>query len=298
MSITSKRMTTRSDLVFYLVNGLLLTLLTLIVLLPLINIVVCSFSDPMEVARGNVLLWPKGITLEGYKAVFSYPGIWTAYGNTIFYTITGTLINLAMTLAIAYALSRNDVPFQGLMAGLFTFTMMFSGGMIPNYILMKDLHLLNTRWAMLLPGAISVYNMMLARTFIRNIPTDLWEAAEIDGCSEFRFFFKMVLPLSVTMLSVLALYYAVGHWNSYFDAFLYLNDTKLMPLQLKLRDILISNTVDETFLGDEASKEIRQNLADLLKYSLIIVSSVPVLIMYPFVKKYFIKGVMLGSLKG
>jgi len=150
----------------------------------------------------------------------------------------------------------------------------------------------------LLPGAISVYNMMLARTFIQNIPVDLWEAAEIDGCSEFRFFFRMVLPLSVTLLSVLGLYYAVGHWNSYFDAFLYLSDSEMMPLQIKLRAILITNSMDESFLGDESSREARENLADLLKYSLIIVSSVPVLVLYPFVKKYFVKGVMLGSLKG
>ena len=290
--------TSRGDRIFYIVNGTLLAILTLIVLLPLINIVVCSFSDPNEVARGAVILLPKKITFRGYQAVFDYPGIWTAYGNTVFYAVVGTTVNLAMTLSIAYALSRPGVPFRGLITGLFTFTMMFGGGMIPNYILMRDLHILNTRWAMIIPGAISVYNMMLARTFIQNIPTDLWEAAEIDGCSEFRFFFMMVLPLSVTLISVLALYYAVGHWNSYFDAFLYLNDSELMPLQLKLRAILVANTVDEAFLGDEESREIRQNLADLLKYSMIIVSSVPVLVLYPFVKKYFVKGVMLGSLKG
>lgn len=292
------RKNSKGDRLFYALNTLLLLILTLIVLFPLINIVVCSFSDPMAVARGEVILFPKKPTLKGYKAVFEYPGIWTSYANTIYYTFFGTLINLAMTLSIAYAISRKGVPFRGIITGLFTFTMMFSGGMIPSYILMKDIHLLNTRFAMLLPGAISVYNMMLARTFIQNIPLDLWEAAEIDGCSEFRFFFRMVLPLSVTLLSVLGLYYAVGHWNSYFDAFLYMSDTEMMPLQIKLRAILITNSMDETFLGDESSREARENLADLLKYSLIIVSSVPVLVLYPFVKKYFVKGVMLGSLKG
>lgn len=293
-----KGMTSRSDRVFYFVNAVLLMIFTLIVLLPLINVVACSFSDPYMVAAGRVMLIPKKITLEGYKAVAEYPNIWTSYANTIYYTFVGTLINLTMTLGIAYAISRKGVPFRGAITGLFTFTMMFSGGMIPNYILMKNLHLLNTRLAMLLPGAISVYNMMLARTFIQSIPGDLWEAAEIDGCSEIRFFFSMVLPLSVTLLSVLGLYYAVGHWNAYFNAFLYLSDEELMPLQIKLRAILVANKVDEGFLGDEESKEARENLADLLKYSLIIVSSVPVLILYPFVKKYFIKGVMLGSLKG
>ena len=292
------RKESKSDLTFYFINAILLMVLTLIVLFPLLNIVVCSFSDPMAVARGDVLLLPKKPTLQGYKAVFEYPGIWISYANTFYYTFFGTLINLAMTLSIAYSLSRKGVPFRGALAGLFAFTMMFSGGMIPNYLLMKNLHLLNTRLAMLLPGAISVYNMMLARTFIQNIPTDLWEAAEIDGCSEFRFFFKMVLPLSVTLISVLSLYYAVGHWNSYFDAFLYLSDSDMMPLQIKLRAILITNSMDEAFLGDESSREARANLADLLKYSLIIVSSVPVLVLYPFVKKYFVKGVMLGSLKG
>ena len=292
------RKESRSDLVFYIINAVLLMMLTLIVLFPLLNIVVCSFSDPMSVAHGDVLILPKKPTIQGYKAVFEYPGIWQSYANTFYYTFFGTLINLAMTLPIAYALSRKGVPLRGVIAGLFAFTMMFSGGMIPNYLLMKNLHLLNTRLAMLLPGAISVYNMMLARTFIQNIPVDLWEAAEIDGCSEFRFFFKMVLPLSVTLISVLGLYYAVGHWNSYFDAFLYLSDGDMMPLQIKLRAILITNSMDEAFLGDEASREARANLADLLKYALIIVSSVPVLVLYPFVKKFFVKGVMLGSLKG
>ena len=290
--------TAKGDRSFYICNRILLMVLTLMVLIPLINIVASSFSDPLEVARGHVFLWPSGFSLEGYKAVFEYHGIWLAYLNTVFYTVAGTAINLIMTMFAAYAISRKGVPFRGVITGLFTFTMLFSGGMIPSYILMKDLHILNTRWAMLLPGAISVYNMIIARTFIQNIPTDLWEAAEIDGCSEARFFVNMVIPLSVTLLTVLGLYYAVAHWNSYMDAFLYLSDPDMMPLQIKLRSVLIANSIDQEFMGDESDYEARQSLAELLKYALIIVSSLPVLVLYPWVKKYFMKGVMLGSLKG
>ena len=290
--------TAMGDFVFYALNGALLLLFSLIILIPLLNIVASSFSDALEVARGNVLLWPVKPSLEGYKAVFAYKGIGMAYGNTIFYTVVGTAINLAMTMAAAYSVSRREVPFRNLFMGLYTFTMLFNGGMIPNYILIKDLRMLNTRWAMLLPGAISVYNMIIARTFIQNIPADLWEAAEIDGCSEAAFFFSMVIPLSTTLLAVLGLYYAVGHWNSYFDAFLYLTDQDKLPLQIKLRAILIANSIDQAFIGDESDWEARQSLAEQLKYGLIIVSSVPVLVLYPYIKKHFVKGVMLGSLKG
>lgn len=203
-----------------------------------------------------------------------------------------------MTMIAAFSLSKRDVPFSNLVMGLFTFTMLFSGGIIPSYMLYKDLHILNTRWVMILPGAISVYNMIIARTFIQNIPYDLWEAAEIDGCSEFRFFFSIVLPLSVTVITVLSLYYAVSHWNSYFDAFMFLNDQKMMPLQVKLREILILNTIDADKLVDSDTASAREGMAEMLKYALIIVSSAPVLCLYPFVKRYFMRGVMIGSIKG
>ena len=181
---------------------------------------------------------------------------------------------------------------------LFTFTMLFSGGTIPNYMLIVNLKLYDTRWAMLLPGAISVYNMIIARTFIQNIPNELYEAASIDGCSDARYFFTMVIPLSVTLLSVLTLYYAVAHWNSYFDAFLYLTNRKLYPLQIVLREILIANSINANEVVDDLTMSAKQGMADLLKFSLIIVSSLPVLVLYPFVKKYFLKGVMIGALKG
>lgn len=287
-----------SDRAFYWIVDLLIGVLTLLVLVPLINVVASSFSSPSAVSQGRVFLWPVDFSFEGYKAVFSNKMIGTAYLNTFYYTIVGTVINIAMTMIAAYPLARGTLPFRNLFMFLFSFTMLFSGGTIPNYILISDLNLINTRWSMILPGAISVYNMIIARTFIQGIPADLHEAAEIDGCSDFKFFFMMVIPLSVTMMSVLTLYYAVAHWNAYFDAFLYLSDRDLLPLQSILREILISSQISADQIVDEETLAAKQGLADLLKYSLIIVSSVPVLVLYPLVKKHFLKGVMIGALKG
>jgi len=292
--------TSKVDKIYYFFSNAFLLLFFLIILLPLINVVASSFSDSVAVNQGKVLFWPVEPTLEGYKAVFEYPGIWRAYGNTFFYTIAGTAINLAMTLIAAYPLARKGLPFKGIVVALFMFTMLFSGGTIPNYLLIKQLGMLDTIWAMLVPGAISVYNLIIARTFIQNIPDDIEEAAKIDGCSDFRYFFEMVLPLSKTVIAVLALYYAVGHWNDYFTAFLYLLDNDKMPLQITLRAILIKNTFSEASMLtiDEETMLNNQARQDLLKYSLIIVSSVPILVLYPFIKKFFMKGVMLGAVKG
>lgn len=290
-----------SDKLFYGVTTAFLAFFMIIVLLPLVNIVACSFSGSYAVSAGQVYLLPKKFTLEGYKTVFNYRGIWRAYGMTFFYTFVGTVINLAMTMLCAYSLSQRDLPLKGTVIGLMTFTMFFGGGLIPNYILVMKLKLLNTVWAMMIPGAMSVYNMILARTFIQGIPNELWEASQLDGCNEFTYFRTVVLPLSSTLLSVLMLFYGVGHWNSYFDAMIYLNDTKLYPLQLVLRDILVVNSMDMSAMQNStnyADQEAREALAQLMKYALIIVSSVPVLVLYPFLKKYFAKGIMLGSLKG
>ena len=290
-----------SDKLFYCLTTAFLAFFMLIVLLPLINIVACSFSGSHAVSAGQVYLLPKKFTLEGYKTVFNYRGIWRAYGMTFFYTIVGTVINLAMTMLCAYPLSQRDIPLKGPVIGLMTFTMFFGGGLIPSYILVMKLKLLNTVWAMMIPGAMSVYNMILARTFMQGIPNDLWEASQLDGCNEFTYFRTVVLPLSSTLLSVLMLFYGVGHWNSYFDAMIYLNDSKLYPLQLVLRDILVVNSMDMSSMQNStnyADQEAREALAQLMKYALIIVSSVPVLVLYPFLKKYFAKGIMLGSLKG
>lgn len=290
----------RGDKIYYGIVNLFLFLFFMAILLPLLNVVASSFSEAKTVNQGKVLFWPVNFTTEGYKAVFQYKGIWRSYANTFLYTITGTAVNLAMTLMCAYPLARKDLPFKGPVVALFMFTMLFGGGTIPNYILIRNLHMMNTIWAMIIPGAISVYNMIIARTFIQNIPADLEEAAKIDGCSDVRYFFSIVLPLSKTVISVLGLYYAVAHWNDYFTAFLYLSDNEKMPLQITLRAILINNTfsADAAASVNEETLLNNQALQDLLKYSLIIVSSVPVLIIYPFVKKYFLKGVMLGAVKG
>ena len=290
----------RGDKIYYGIVNVCLFLFFMAILLPLLNVVASSFSDAKTVNQGKVLFWPVNFTTEGYKAVFQYKGIWRSYANTFLYTITGTAVNLAMTLMCAYPLARKALPFKGPVVALFMFTMLFGGGTIPNYILIRNLHMMNTIWAMIIPGAISVYNMIIARTFIQNIPSDLEEAAKIDGCSDIRYFFSIVLPLSKTVISVLGLYYAVAHWNDYFTAFLYLSDNEKMPLQITLRAILINNTfsADAAASVNEETLLNNQALQDLLKYSLIIVSSVPVLIIYPFVKKYFLKGVMLGAVKG
>lgn len=269
-----------------------------IILYPLIIVVSNSFSSPSSVVSGSVWLFPKKFSLSGYKALFRTNDVWIGYRNSLFYMIAGTMINVAMTMIAAYPLSRDDMPGGGIIMMLFTFTMIFSGGMIPNYLLMKNLHLLNSVWSMLLPGSISVYNMIIARTFIKsNIPKDLLEAAKIDGCSDIQYFFKMVLPLSSAVIAVITLYYAIGHWNAYFDAFMYLNDKSLYPLQIFLKNILVSNQVDATMLMD-ADATVEQGISEVLKYSLIVVATVPVMVIYPFVQKHFVKGVMIGAVKG
>lgn len=289
---------TRSDQLFYLCVYVVLAILSLMVLYPLVYIVSNSFSSPSAVLAGKVVLWPVDFSLEGYLAVFSNKNIGIGYRNTIMYTICGTFVNVLMTMVCAYPLASKDLPHRGKIMFLFTFTMFFSGGMIPNYLLMRDLKLLNNPIVLILPTMITVYNMIIARSFIQSLPYDLYEAATVDGCSDIRYFIQMVLPLSKACMAVLALYYAVGHWNSYFNAFLYISDRNKYPLSLFLREILISNQMSESMNIDPELLERKQGLADVLKYSLIIVSMVPILCVYPFVQKYFVKGVMIGSLKG
>jgi len=295
----SKSRMSWDDRIFHLATEIVLGLLTLIVFLPLLHVVSASFSAPAAVVAGRVTLWPVDLSLRGYQAVFQYNSVLVGYRNSLFYTVLGTFINLTMTLLAAYPLAKKDLPFKNGVMFLFTFTMFFSGGMIPNYLLLRDLNMLNKVWAMVIPGAISIYNMIIMRTFIQaNIPQELYEAAEIDGCNDFLFLYRMVIPLSKAVIAVVTLYYAVGHWNSYFNAFLYLNDPDMKPLQIVLREILILNSInqEQLLLADETIAQ--QGMAELLKYAIIIVSSLPVLIMYPFVQRYFIKGVMIGSIKG
>lgn len=297
--MATKVKTPVDDKIYYVVTGVILFLITMIVLLPLLNVIANSFSEPADVIAGRVKFWPTKFSLRGYKAVFEYKSVMVGYRNSFYYMFLGTFINLVMTMLAAYPLAKQNLPYRNAVMLLFTFTMFFGGGMIPNYLLLRDLKMLNTVWAMVVPGAISTYNMIIMRTFIQNsIPNELAEAAEIDGCNEFFYLVRIVLPLSKAVIAVVALYYAVGHWNTYFNAFLYLNDPEMKPLQLVLREILILNSINEEQLLMSDENVAQQGMADLLKYSIIIVASLPVIIMYPFVQRYFVKGVMIGSVKG
>ncbi len=299
MKMNKKVKLSTDDRIFYIAVNIIIAIVLVIMLWPLIFIVSSSVSSKEAVMAGKVFLLPVDFSLEGYKTVFKTNEVLIGYRNTIFYTVVGTFINVGMTMAAAYPLSRKDLPHRKLIMFLFTFTMIFSGGMIPTYIIVSELRLLNTPWAMLLPGALSVYNLIITRTFIENsIPYEVFEAAVIDGCDDFRYFAKVLLPLSGSVIAVIMLYYAVAHWNSYFNAFLYITDSRLYPLQLVLRNILIANQMDSAMMTDFDSMTSKQGLADLMKYSLIVVSSLPVLVMYPFVQKHFIKGVMIGAVKG
>ncbi len=290
---------TQADKIYYGICYVFLTIVTLAVLLPLINILACSFSSPSAVSAGRVLLLPVEFSIEGYKRVFATSDVWVGYLNTLFYTLVGTLVNVALTMACAYPLARKNLPFRDFFSFLFAFTMLFSGGLVPNYLLAKDLGLLNTRWSLILPGAMAVYQMVITRTFISsNIPQDLIDMSQIDGCSDTRFFFSFVLPLSKAVLAVIAMQYAVAHWNSWFEAFIYLTDEKKYPLQMMLRRILVMNQIKASDYVDEETLIVMEGMADLLKYALIVVATAPIMCVYPFIQKYFVKGIMIGSLKG
>ncbi len=292
---------TTSDRIFDVVNFIIALLALLIVLIPLLNVVASSFSSGAAVQAGKVGIIPVEPTLDAYIEVFQYGDVWIGYRNTIYYTVVGTLLNIVFTVLMAYPLARADLKGRGVIMKLLVFTMMFSGGLIPNYLLVKDLNLLNTPWALWLPGLISVYNVIVMRTFFQTtIPKELLEAAQIDGCTNRRFLWSVVLPLSKTILAVMVLLYAIGHWNSYFNAMLYISDKQKWPLQIFLREILIANQIDMTSMTGSSVQEMmrRQELQTLLKYALIVVASVPVLVVYPFVQKHLVKGVMIGSVKG
>ncbi|MBQ8814567.1 MAG: carbohydrate ABC transporter permease [Lachnospiraceae bacterium] len=294
---TSTKIKNRQDRVFYFFCYTIVTILTLLVLYPIVYIVSASFSDSDMVVQGKVWLWPVNFSLKAYEIILKRPQIWTGYKNTIIYTVSGTLINVAITLLCAYPMARKNLRGRGAIMFIFSFTMMFSGGMIPTYILVRNLGIMNTRWSVILPGAMSVYNMIVCRTFIENnIPDEMLEAAQIDGCSNTQFFFRMVLPLSKAIIAVLTLWYGVSHWNSYFNAFLYLREQDLYPLQIFLKEILIQSEQ----LGGEEMIDV-DNMSTIyvtLKYCVIVVSSVPLFCVYPFVQKHFQKGVMVGSVKG
>ncbi len=288
------------DKALYTFNYLFLFLILVIVGYPLLIVVSNSLSSPEAVTGGKVWLLPVDFSLAGYQAVFQDKSIVSGFRNSFFYMIVGTAINMVVTTLCAYPLSIKTLPGRRWIMLLFSFTMFFSGGMIPTYLLIYNLGMINTVWSMILPGAISVWNMILMRTYFMNsVPGDIREAAIIDGCSDFRYLVKILIPLSVPIMAVLVLYYAVGHWNSYFNALLYLRDTDLYPLQMVLRNILIMNNASMDMLAsDPEAMSLRIKMIDLIKYSVIVVASLPLVILYPFIQKYFVQGIMVGSLKG
>ena len=293
----------REDVIFDTVIFIILTLILFVVAYPLYWVIISSFSDPTAVSAGKVLLRPMGFTLKGYAEVFKNSQVMRGFFNSIVITFVGVCVNLAVTLPTAYALSRDNFSGKKPITVFYMITMFFGGGMIPTYLVVKNMQLLNTIWALVLPGCLSVYNMIVARTFFKsNISEELYEAGEIDGCTQSRFFFQIALPLSKAIIAIMVLYYGVGHWNSYFSALLYISDQDKYPLQLVLRNILITNQTalsqTATTAAARAALQEQQQLIDVMKYSLIIISSVPVLILYPLVQKHFVKGVMIGSVKG
>jgi multiple sugar transport system permease protein/putative aldouronate transport system permease protein len=285
---------------FTIVNYVILFLFLVSVAYPLIYVVSASFSSPTAVINGEMWLWPVDVTVEGYRAVFNNPRIITGFKNSLFYTVVGTAVSVVLTILAAYPLSRKGLAGRNVIMFLFLFTMLFGGGIIPTYLTVRLTGLLDTRWALIIPTALSVWNMIITRTFFQvTIPDELLEASQLDGASDFRFVWDNVIPLSGPIIAVNALFYAVGQWNTYFNALIYLTDASIFPLQLVLREVLIQNQINfDQMSGDIAEMQRRQELRDLLKYSLIVVASMPVLIIYPFVQKHFVRGVMIGSLKG
>lgn len=290
---------TRSDKLILVFAYGFVTLAVLTAAFPIYFVFIASVSDSAAVITGKVYLWPVGFTTQAYENVFLNKDLLTGYRNTIFYTVAGTALNLALTLTAGYVLSRPRLVGRRVIMGLMVFTMLFSGGLIPTYFVIKNLNLLDRFWVMILPGAISTYNLMITRTFIQsNIPDELFEAAVIDGCGHFKLFTRIVMPLVGALVGVIGMYYAVGHWNSYFSALLYITKRSLYPLQLILREILIQSQISVDDMVAMETESNRYQLAEQIKYALVIVASLPVLMIYPFIQKYFVKGIMIGSIKG
>lgn len=290
----------REDKVMYAIVYTLLIVLTIIILYPCIFVVSSSFSSGTAVSSGRVLLWPVEPSIVGYDIVFHYKTVWTGFANTLFYTVVGTAWQLFMTTLAAYPLSRSNYQGRNFVMTLFMITMFFGGGMIPHYILNSRLGLVNKRAMMIIPGAISTHNMIIMRTFFKNsIPGELQEAAMLDGCSDIKYLIKVILPLSKAVFSVLLLYYAVGHWNSYYSAMIYLRDQSKFPLQLVLRVLLITtSSTDMTQISSSSAQEAMKSAGEAMRYALIVVSTAPIMMLYPWIQKYFEKGVMIGSVKG
>ncbi|MCM3272734.1 carbohydrate ABC transporter permease [Paenibacillus elgii] len=295
----------KRDRLYLMFNYAFLALALIVVLYPVLYIVSASISDPKYVSSGEMWLFPKGLTWKGYGLVLDNPKIWTGYGNTILYTVIGTLLNLVVTLPAAYALSRTDFVGRKFFMGMFLVTMFFNGGLIPSYLLIKNLGLINSIGALILPVAASVWNIIVARTFFESsIPKELHEAAYIDGCTNLKLFRLIIIPLSAPIIAVMALFYGVNHWNSYFPALIYLNDETKYPLQMVLRQILVLQEMSAETTGAAVSGDMaiamnnKAEIAALVKYAVIIVSTLPIIVVYPFLQRYFVQGVMIGSVKG
>lgn len=277
----------------------LLAIVALLVVYPLLFVLSASVSDPASVLNGDMWLWPKDFSFIGYQKVLENRELLKSYMNTIVYTAVGTTINLTMTVMAAYPLAQRSFYGRNVMTAIMVFTMFFSGGLIPAYMLVKQLGMLNTMWALIIPGAVSVWNIILMRTFFQTgIPGEIQEAAAIDGCSDWKALWRIVLPLSMPILAVMVLFYAVGHWNAYFSAMIYLSDREQYPLQLLLREILIKDEMEGMVnIGDSShAKTIMDQEA--VKYAVVVIANLPILLLYPFLQKYFVKGIMIGALKG
>lgn len=286
---------TPSQKIFDVCNYIFLSLLVLMTLYPCIYVLAASLSDPNEVMKaGGFMLWPKGFQLDTYKLVFKNRMILVGYKNTIFYVVVGTSINLILTIFGAYALSRNDVPGKNAIMMIIIFTMFFRGGMIPEFLINKSLGIYDNRLAVILPYAISVYNLIIMRTFFQNIPVSLEESAKIDGANDFTILFKIMIPLAIPSIAVVGLYYGVEHWNSYMRSLIYLRNRELFPLQIILREILLQNQNEALQSATDTTFAYAENL----KYATIVVATVPILCVYPFLQKFFVKGVMIGAVKG
>ncbi len=287
------------DVVFHVIVYTILLLLAFICIYPLYFVFIASFSDPDAVFSGQVIGWVKGFTTIGYERIFSDSMVVRGFLNSVFYTVVGTVINLAVTLPAAYSLSRKDLVGRRIIMILFVITMYFSGGMIPTYLVVQKIGLYDTPFVLLVCAALSVFNMIIARTFFETtLPEEMLEAAKIDGCNNVRFFFTMALPLSKSMIAVVALYYGVAHWNSYMNALLYINNADWKPLQLVLREMLISTEALSVLVQGDATAELQSKMVNVMQYAVIVVATVPMLIVFPFVQKYFVKGVMIGAVKG
>lgn len=287
-----------SDKVFYIIVDFVMLIALLLVVIPLLNVLSSSISEPKAVLQGKITVFPRGLSFEGYKAVFADGKIMIGYLNSIFYTVVGTCLSVAVAIMFAYPLSRKDLKGRNYFMAFLTFTMLFSGGIIPSFLLVRSLHMVNTRWAVILPGLISAYNIIIARTFfMTSIPDELLEAAQIDGCGNMRFIWSVVLPLSKSIIAVLALFYGVAIWNNWFSAYIYLHDVNKYPLQLVLKEILFGNSTSMSAASGGGDSNL-DALSESIKYACIMISCIPAWIIYPFVQKYFVKGMMIGSLKG